>query len=203
MVSAARLPSWTRLCGRFRHMAETTAETPKKPAAKPRRSAKSKAVEKTAREFFAATGAHDVDAILDFWIDDGVEEIVPVGVFRGKEEIREFVTGFLSSSSDLEVTVDRVVADDSRAVVEWRFRGTFDGKFQGIEPTGKSIDLRGADILEIEDGKVTRLTAYYDSNMFARQVGLMPPQDSGAEKAMKGAFNAVTKVRKAIDERRA
>jgi hypothetical protein len=30
----------------------------------------------------------------------------------------------------------------------------------------------------------------------------MPPQDSGAERAMKGAFNAVTKVRRVVEERR-
>jgi steroid delta-isomerase-like uncharacterized protein len=184
-------------------MAETTTKTPKKPAAKPRRSAKSRAVEKTAREFFAALGTHEPDAVLELWADHGVEEVVPAGeVYRGKGEIGGFLRAFLGSSSDLEVTVDRVIADDSRAVVEWRFRGTFDGSFEGVEPTGKKIDLRGTDILEFEDGKVTRLTAYYDASTFARQVGMLPPQDSGAEKAMKSAFNTVTKLRKAIDERR-
>jgi steroid delta-isomerase-like uncharacterized protein len=145
-----------------------------------------------------------VDRILEFWVDDGVEDVVPVGVFRGKNEIAGFVRSFLESSSDLEITVNRVVTDDSRAVVEWRFRGTFDGQpFQGFEPNGKTIDMRGTDILEIEDDKLKRLTAYYDTTTFARQVGMMPAQDSGAERAMKNAFNAVTKVRKAIDERRA
>jgi steroid delta-isomerase-like uncharacterized protein len=184
-------------------MPETTTEPAKKPAAKPRRSAKSRAVEKTAREFFEAMGAHDPERMLEIWADDGVEDVVPAGrVFRGKKEISGFLRGFLGSSSDLEVTLDRVIADDSRALVEWRFRGTFDGSFEGLEPTGKKLDLRGVDILEIEDDKVTRVTAYYDSSTFARQVGMLPPLDSGAEKAMKGAFNAVTKVRKAIDERR-
>jgi steroid delta-isomerase-like uncharacterized protein len=183
-------------------MPETrTEDTAAKPR-KPRRSAKSREVEKTARAFFEATGAHDLDALLGYWADDAVAEIVPIGVFRGKNEIREFERGLIASSSDLEVTVSRVVADDSRAVVEWRFRGTFDGPFQGIEPNGKHFELRGMDILEIEDGKVQRLTAYYDGMEFARQIGMMPPQDSGAERAMKSAFNAVTKVRSAIDERR-
>jgi hypothetical protein len=31
--------------------------------------------------------------------------------------------------------------------------------------------------------------------IFARQVGMLPPQDSAGEKAMIGAFNAVTKLR--------
>jgi steroid delta-isomerase-like uncharacterized protein len=184
-------------------MAEATTKTPKKAPTKPRRSAKSRANEKLARSFFEALGAHDPDGVLEHWADDGVEEVVPDGsVFRGKQEIGGFLRGFLGSSSDLEVTLDRVIADDSRAVVEWRFRGTFDGSYQGLEPTGKTIDLRGADILEIEGDKIKRLTAYYDASTFGRQVGLLPAQDSGPEKAMKSAFNTVTKLRKAIDERR-
>ena len=178
-------------------MPETTARTPK-----PRRSAKSREVEAHARSYFEAVGARDMERILDHWADDGIEEIIPMGVFRGKDEIRGFAEGLLGASSDLEVIVERVVADDTRAVVEWRFRGTFDGPSQGIEPTFKPFEMRGADILEIEDGKNKRLTAYYDSMEFARKIGMMPPQDSGAERAMKSAFNAVTKVRKAVEERR-
>ena len=44
-------------------------------------------------------------------------------------------------------------------------------------------------------------TAYYDGASFARQVGMLPPEGSGAERTMKSAFNAVTKVRKAVAER--
>jgi hypothetical protein len=95
-----------------------------------------------------------------------------------------------------------VVADDSSAAVEWRMVGTFKGMpFQGIEPTGRRIELRGSDLLEIEDGKLVRSAAYYDGMAFARQVGLLPPQDSGAERAMKGALNAVTKMRRAVNQR--
>src|SRR2546421_5366460 len=183
-------------------MAETTTQAPKtekkEGAAKtprPRRSAKSRAVEKLVRSFFGAIGAHDVVKALEYWADDGVEDIVPVGVFRGKKEIEGFARGFLGASSDLEITLDRVITDDTRAVVEWRFRGTFDGPFQGLEPNGKKFDLRGTDIIEIEDDKIKRLTAYYDGTAFARQIGMMPAQDSTPERAMKNAFNTMTKVR--------
>ena len=82
--------------------------------------------------------------------------------------------------------------------------GTFDGAaFQGIEPTGKRVELRGFDLLEIdEDGKITRNTGYYDGADFARQIGMLPPQDSGAERAMRSGFNAVTKIRREIANRR-
>jgi hypothetical protein len=61
--------------------------------------------------------------------------------------------------------------------------------------------VRGLDLIEIEDGLIVRNTAYYDNMAYARQVGLMPPMDSGAERAMKSAFNAMTKARRMISER--
>ena len=85
--------------------------------------------------------------------------------------------------------------------MQWRATGTFTGApFQGIEPTGRRIELRGTDCLEIDDdGKITRNTAAYDGAAFARGIGMLPPENSGAEKAMRGAFNAVTKLRKAVE----
>jgi hypothetical protein len=81
-------------------------------------------------------------------------------------------------------------------------RGHFTGApFLGIDPTGKLIELRGLDLLEIEDGETVSNTAYYDGAAFARQVGMLPPEGSGADRTMKSAFNAVTKVRKALADR--
>jgi steroid delta-isomerase-like uncharacterized protein len=177
------------------------ARTPEK-ARKPRRSAKSRANEALARGYFEAMAARDAERMVEHWSPEGIEELVPLTVLRGHSEIRGYFTGLFAAVPDLETSVQRVVSDDSSAVVEWRVAGTFDGApFQGIEPTGRRVEMRGLDVFDIEDGKFVRNTGYYDGAAFARQVGLMPPQDSGAERAMKGAFNAVTRVRKAVNER--
>ena len=174
----------------------------KKPA-RPRRSAKSRAVEEHARSYFQAFADRDPDAMAAHWSEDGIEDMVPVAVLRGPDHLKRFFGELFAAVPDSQVTVQRVVADDRHAVVEWRMTGTFSGgPFQGIEPNGRHVELRGADILEIEDGRILRNTVYYDGASFARQVGMLPPQDSGAERAMKGAFNALTKVRKAVEERR-
>jgi hypothetical protein len=101
------------------------------------------------------------------------------------------------------VTLERVVADEGHAVIQWRGSGTFTGEpFNGIEPNGRRIELRVVELMEIEDGEIVRNTIYYDGAAFARQVGMMPEQESGAEKAMIAGFNALTKARKAIEKRR-
>ena len=65
----------------------------------------------------------------------------------------------------------------------------------------EGVELRGLDLMEIEDGQTVSNTSYYDGAAFARQVGMLPPEGSGADRMMKSAFNAVTNVRKTIAER--
>jgi steroid delta-isomerase-like uncharacterized protein len=183
--------------------AETTdgtdaAETGAKEKPK-RRTPRRKATEAHARSYFEAVAKRDTEAIAGHWRDDGVDDLVPLGPLRGTGEIVAFFRELFAAVPDMEMTVARVVAGETQAVVEWRMTGNFTGgPFQGIDPTGRRLDVRGVDVLEIEDGQIVGNTAYYDGMTFARQIGLMPPESSSAENAMKSAFNASTKVRRAV-----
>jgi steroid delta-isomerase-like uncharacterized protein len=182
-------------------MAETkTTEAP--PAeAKPqrRRITRRKAVETHARSYFDALARRDPQGMAEHWGEDGVDDIVPLSPLRGHGEIIAFFRELFAAVPDLETTVNRVVAGEREAAVEWRMTGHFTGEpFQGVDATGKRVEMRGLDLLEIEDGRIVGNTAYYDGMSFARQIGLMPAQDSSAENAMKGAFNAATRVRRAV-----
>ena len=152
-----------------------------------------------AASYFAAATARDAEGMASHWSEDGVDDLVPVGVLRGPGEVRSFFTELFTALPDLEFVVERTTAAGSVAAVQWRASGTFTGgPFQGIDPTGRRVELRGCDCVEVEDGKVVRNTAYYDGMAFARAVGMMPPQDSPAERAMKTAFNGLTRLRGAL-----
>jgi steroid delta-isomerase-like uncharacterized protein len=189
-------------------MAETKTEDtaqPQEPAeTKPsrRKPPKRKLVEEHARSSFDAFARRDAHGIGEHYREDCVVDIVPIGVYRGRQAIVGFFQEVFAAVPDLETTVTRLVAGETQAAVEWRMQGHFTGApFQGIDPTGKHVELRGLDLLEIEDGETVSNTAYYDGAAFARQVGMLPPEGSGAERTMKTAFNAVTKVRKTLAER--
>ena len=167
-----------------------------------RRPPKRKLVEERARSYFDALAARDAEAAAALWSPDGVDDIVPLAVLRGPDQVKAFFAELFRAVPDLETTVTRVVADDKHAVVEWRMTGTFDGgSFQGIEPTGKRVDMRGLDIVEVKDDQIVSNAGYYDGAEFARQVGLLPPRDSGADRTLLNAFNMYTRVRRAVSER--
>ena len=120
------------------------------------------------------------------------------GSCAAASEIAAFFRELFAALPDLETTVDAGGgAPRTRPPSSGGWRAHFTGApFQGIEPTGRRIDMRGLDLLEIEDGEIRRATPPTTTARSSRaQVGLLPAQDSGAERAMKGAFNAVTKAR--------
>jgi steroid delta-isomerase-like uncharacterized protein len=143
----------------------------------------------------------DVDAVRALWTEESVDHFLALGVdARGPEQLAAFFTEFLAAVPDWKMTIENIVEDDRHAVVQWTGSGTFDGgPFQGIEPTGKRITMRGCDVVRFtEDGKLEENTVYYDGAEFARQIGMLPPRDSMADKGMTETFNTVTRLRRKI-----
>jgi steroid delta-isomerase-like uncharacterized protein len=151
---------------------------------------------KLARTYFEAVAARDIDAMVACWKPGGIENIAPVGrPLSVPDEMRAFFEETFAAMPDMRFEVLDVVAARNQAAVRWHATGTFcGGTFQGIEPTGARVELEGIDLLTVEDGKIIRNDAYYDSGQFARAVGLLPPQESTTERRMAAAFNTRTRL---------
>jgi steroid delta-isomerase-like uncharacterized protein len=181
----------------------SAATSAKETPAKPRRITKRKALENHARSYFEAVAQRDVDAMLEHWAEEGVVDLVPIGILRGPAQIGAYFRELFAAFPDFETTVARVAVGRDEVSIEWRSRGHFTGApFQGVEPNGRLVELRGVDVIEIADGKNVSNVAYYDGMAFARGVGLLPPQDSGTERALKSAVNAATRVKRVVSDGR-
>jgi steroid delta-isomerase-like uncharacterized protein len=134
---------------------------------------------------------------------DCVNLFVALGEFRGREATRKLYDEIFTAFPDFELQVKRIVADDQVAAVQWAANGTFSGgAFQGIEPTGRRMELAGLDFMEVEDGLVRRNTIYYDGASFARSIGMLPQAESLGERALLAAFNAKTRLRLLVRRKR-
>lgn len=159
-----------------------------------------KATRGSAREIALASmeGAisRDLDQIVSVAHPEGyVDDFVAIGEFRGAEAVRGFFRELFEAMPDFGLTIERVVADDAAVAVKWRARATFTGgPFQGIRATGSVVELRGVDFFEIEDGLIRRNTVFYDGASFARQIGMLPPQGSFAERLFRAFFNVKTRL---------
>lgn len=153
------------------------------------------------RREFACFAAGDVDGIVALSHANVVIEIVALDlVVHGRDALRATFAEIFGSIEDLAFEPQSIRdCGDGVAVGEWRLRGRFaGGTFQGIEPTGRRVELRGIDVMEWRDGQLVRNTIYYDATAFARQIGLLPPAGSRADRAMLAGFNALTRLKRRL-----
>jgi steroid delta-isomerase-like uncharacterized protein len=142
----------------------------------------------------------DADALLPYWADDLVEEL-PTGTYRGPDEMASYFAETFAALPDFRIEPEQIIGEEDTVFVKWRLRGTFNGRpWQGIEPTGDRIELLGMDCFTFRDGRITRNEVVFDQMSFARQIGLLPAQDSIGERTMRGAFNARTKLKRRLGQ---
>jgi len=146
--------------------------------------------EEVVTEYFAALARRDADAMAALWAPDGVDRLVGRGDLVGPNGVRDYFTELFGAFPDFAVTVESTVAQGDRVVVHWTGTGTMTGPMQGIQPTGARVAFESLDLLQVRDGRLVHNVAMPDNLGIARQIGLLPPPGSTAEKRMNAAFNA-------------
>jgi steroid delta-isomerase-like uncharacterized protein len=100
--------------------------------------------------------------------------LTPEGV--DTDGLRDFTLMLRAAFPDKHFTVLESFKGKDAAAIFCRFRmtGTHKGFFQGVPPTGKSIDVEGAELFTIQDGRIAQARAYFDLITIMTQIGMMP-----------------------------
>jgi glyoxylase-like metal-dependent hydrolase (beta-lactamase superfamily II)/predicted ester cyclase len=160
----------------------------------------SAATARVAREYFEALGRADSQAPRRFYAPDARGEIHGVTGSVTADGAVAFFTELFAAFPDWRLHILDVIAEDDRAGVRWRARGTFAGPggFLGFEPNGARVDLEGMDRVVVRDGRLARVDAYMNGAELARQLGALPPQGSATDQRLAKAFNVRTRIRRRI-----
>jgi steroid delta-isomerase-like uncharacterized protein len=142
---------------------------------------------------FDVLNHHTVEPLRQFWTDDTVERF-PDRTCRGADEIGQYFLDTFAALPDFHIEIVGLAAEGEDVFVRWRITGTHEGRLLGIEPTGKRIALDGVDHFVIRDGRVVSNFVISDQMDYARQLGMIPPDGSPADRAVKAAFNARMKL---------
>jgi steroid delta-isomerase-like uncharacterized protein len=108
--------------------------------------------------FLDAFNAHDVDAIMSCFTEDCVFDTprgpAPGGHrMVGKQQVRKGIQARFDGIPDIQYGDDRHWTCGDRGVSEWTIRGT--------QITGESIEVRGCDLFELTDGKISRKDSFW------------------------------------------
>jgi predicted ester cyclase len=142
---------------------------------------------------FDRLNEHDVSALRPLWTDKTVARL-PDRTCRGADEIAAYFEAMFAAVPDWHVEVVALAEQGEDVFVQWHLTGTHSGPLLGIASTGKRIALDGVDHFVVREGKPVSIFVVFDQLDYARQIGMMPPDGSIVDKALKGAFNARTKL---------
>jgi steroid delta-isomerase-like uncharacterized protein len=108
---------------------------------------------------------------------------------RGVAEVQEFMRTSFRAFPDLhfgEPDPPVLASADDVVLWAWYMEGTHRGAIDppGFAPTGRRMHVDGIDQWTMRDGRITLYRAFYDMNDLARQLGIVPPPGSTAERGM-------------------
>jgi steroid delta-isomerase-like uncharacterized protein len=89
---------------------------------------------------------------------------------RGPEDVKRFHREFRSAFPDFHISIEEQIAEGDKVVSHYTIRGTHQGDFRGLAPTGKQIELKGVTTFRFsEEGKVVETWDSYDQLSLMRQ----------------------------------
>jgi steroid delta-isomerase-like uncharacterized protein len=91
-----------------------------------------------------------------------------------REDFKAFAASFRSAFPDGHTTTDELIAEEDRVATRWTWRGTHQGTFQGIAPTGRPVTLPGTVFYRLAEGKITGFRGQFDGLGLMQQLGAIP-----------------------------
>jgi steroid delta-isomerase-like uncharacterized protein len=116
----------------------------------------------------------NVDVIDELCSPEFVNHSAPSGVPSNREGVKQVTAMFRQAFLDSYFTVEDMVAEGDKVATRKTFRGTHQGEFMGIPPTGQQVSIGLIDIVRIADGKVVEHWSIGDNLGMLQQLGVMP-----------------------------
>jgi steroid delta-isomerase-like uncharacterized protein len=139
----------------------------------------------------------DVASLRSVWTDETVERF-PDRTCRGADETAAYFEEAFAAISDWRMEVIAIAEQGDDVFLHWRLTGKHTGTLLGIEATGKALAIDGMDHFVIREGRIVTNFVVFDQMQYARQIGMMPADGSGADRTLKLAFNARTELVKRL-----
>lgn len=118
--------------------------------------------------------AGNIDVAVQSFAENAVDHDPAPGQGPGREGFKAFFTELIAAFPDAKLEPAQMVADDEHIAVAYTLTGTHRGDFDGIAPTGKSIEVRGLQIGRFEAGEIVERWGSSDELGILKQLGVDP-----------------------------
>jgi steroid delta-isomerase-like uncharacterized protein len=124
----------------------------------------------------------NLDLFDEIFAPDFVQYGADPDQVSGVEDLKQFFIMMRLGFPDFRVTMeDLFAAEGEKVVLRFVFRGTHEGEFTGVAPTGKQVTMAGIDIFRIAGGKIVELWNQEDVLGMMQQIGAVPAPGQSEE----------------------
>lgn len=82
--------------------------------------------------------------------------------------------GWRAAFPDLNMQVDKLLAEGDLVAVRWTARGTNTGSGNGIPATGRAVEITGTTLFRMDEGRIAEEWTCANSLGLMRQLGMLP-----------------------------
>lgn len=123
------------------------------------------------RAGFEAFNSGDIDACVDRLAPDLVMNLAELPEpLHGAEVWRQGFEMMKSAFPDLRAEIEDIFGAGDRVAVRLRLRGTHTGEFQGVPPTGRTVDYVSHEFYRVSDGLISEEWICSDFATLMRQL---------------------------------
>jgi len=122
----------------------------------------SESPEKLARRWFEEIwNQRRIETIYDLMAPDAVGHLEGEDIVGPEPFVKHF-TDLMKTFPDLRLSVDEVVAQGEAAAVRWSIGATHRGSGLGLDPTGRTINVRGMTLVHVRNGRIVEAWDSWD-----------------------------------------
>ena len=112
-----------------------------------------------------------LDRVEEIIAPDEVDHALPPGIPSGLEGLKQVFTLLHTAFPDLQIEIEDLIAEGDKVVGRVTARGTHQGEFMGIPPTGKPVSFNAIDVVRIAGGKIVERWSQADNLALLQQLG--------------------------------
>lgn len=123
----------------------------------------------------------NLDAADELVAEDVVELDPFPGQEQGREGLKQLLGMLFAAFPDWRWTIEEMIAEGNKVANRFTWRGTHQGDFLGIPPTGRQVEVKGVVIDRIIEGKIADTRILMDNLGLMQQLGVIPSPEQSEE----------------------
>jgi steroid delta-isomerase-like uncharacterized protein len=127
----------------------------------------------TVRAFYASIDADHAQSVPPM-VSEQIVVYQPGMPPMDRTTFQQFGQAFYAAFPDLTHTIADQIAEGDAVASRLVVRGTHQGEFQGIPPTGRPVEITAFGIHRVQDGQIVEQQLLFDALGLLQQLGVMP-----------------------------